>query len=101
MTLLEATVVNVALPAIGPDLAAGVAGLQWTLDGYVLTLAALVLPVCSLGDIYGRRRVFVVGAEAFAVASAYRCTLWVPRTPSTESDLLVRCQARSGMIAGS
>jgi EmrB/QacA subfamily drug resistance transporter len=70
MVLLEATVVNVALPAIGRDLGAGVAGLQWTLDGYVLTLAALVLPAGSLSDLYGRRRVFVVGVGAFVAASA-------------------------------
>src|SRR5690349_14760359 len=50
MILLEATVVNVSLPAIGRDLGAGVAGLQWTLNGYVLTLAALVLVCGSLSD---------------------------------------------------
>src|ERR1700751_1009567 len=61
MVLLEATVVNVALPSIGRDLHADVAGLQWTLDGYVLTLAALVLAAGSLSDIYGRGRVFPLG----------------------------------------
>ena len=70
MVLLEATVVNVALPAIGRDLGAGVAGLQWVLDGYVLTLAALVLPAGSLSDLYGRRRMFIVGVAAFVAASA-------------------------------
>ena len=70
MVLLEATVVNVALPAIGRDLGAGVAGLQWTLDGYVLTLAALVLPAGSLSDLYGRRRMFILGVAAFVAASA-------------------------------
>ena len=70
MVLLEATVVNVALPAIGRDLGAGVAGLQWTLNGYVLTLAALVLPAGSLSDLYGRRRMFTLGAGAFVAASA-------------------------------
>ncbi|MGH8573170.1 MAG: DHA2 family efflux MFS transporter permease subunit, partial [Gammaproteobacteria bacterium] len=70
MTLLEATVVNVSLPAIGRDLGAGVAGLQWTLNGYVLTLAALILLGGSLGDIYGRRRVFNLGVVVFLVASA-------------------------------
>ena len=70
MVLLEATVVNVALPAIGRDLGAGVAGLQWTLNGYVLTLAALVLPAGSLSDLYGRRRVFTLGVGAFVAASA-------------------------------
>lgn len=70
MTLLEATVVNVALPSIGADLGAGVAGLQWTLNSYVLTLAALILPAGSLSDIHGRRRMFALGAAAFAAASA-------------------------------
>jgi EmrB/QacA subfamily drug resistance transporter len=70
MVLLEATVVNVALPAIGRDLGAGVAGLQWTLNGYVLTLAALVLAAGSLSDLYGRRRVFILGVGAFVAASA-------------------------------
>jgi hypothetical protein len=70
MVLLEATVVNVALPAIGRDLGGGVAGLQWTLNGYVLTLAALVLPAGSLSDLYGRRRVFILGVGAFVAASA-------------------------------
>ncbi len=70
MTLLEATVVNVALPSIGRDLGASTAGLQWTLNGYVLTLAALILPAGSLSDIYGRRRMLILGTAAFTVASA-------------------------------
>jgi EmrB/QacA subfamily drug resistance transporter len=70
MILLEATVVNVALPTIGRDLHAGVAGLQWTLNGYVLTLASLVLVGGSLSDIYGRRRIFILGTVVFVAASA-------------------------------
>src|SRR5256886_15837701 len=70
MILLEATVVNVALPTIGRDLGAGVAGLQWTLNGYVLTLAALVLVGGALSDIYGRRRMFIRGVVVFVAASA-------------------------------
>ena len=70
MVLLEATVVNVALPAIGRDLGAGVGGLQWTLNGYVLTLAALILAAGSLSDLYGRRRMFILGTGAFVAASA-------------------------------
>ena len=70
VTLLEATVVNVSLPAIGDDFGAGFAGLQWILDGYVLTLAALMLLGGSLGDRYGRRRVFELGVVVFMVASA-------------------------------
>src|SRR5438309_11559997 len=70
MASLDATVVNVALPAIGDDLHATVAGLQWIVTGYMLTLAALLLMGGSLGDHLGRRRVFVVGVVWFAAASA-------------------------------
>jgi EmrB/QacA subfamily drug resistance transporter len=69
ITLLEATVVNVALPSIGRDLGADTAGLQWTLNAYVLTLAALVLAAGSLSDLYGRRRIFIVGVVVFVAAS--------------------------------
>src|SRR4029077_1687804 len=70
MVLLEATVVNVALPAIGRDLGGGVTGLQWTPNAYVLTLAALILPAGSLSDLYGRRRLFTRGLVALWPASA-------------------------------
>ncbi|APU12529.1 MULTISPECIES: MFS transporter [Actinoalloteichus] len=67
---IDATVVNVALPVLGRDLDADFADLQWTVNGYTLTLASLILLGGSLGDRYGRRRVFVVGIVWFAVASA-------------------------------
>lgn len=70
MAFLDSTVVNVALPAIGRDLHSGLAGLQWTLDAYLLTLGALLLLGGALGDRYGRRRVYVVGLVAFSLASA-------------------------------
>jgi EmrB/QacA subfamily drug resistance transporter len=70
IAFLDGTVVNVALPAIGEDLDSGLAGLQWTVDGYLLTLGALLLLGGSLGDLYGRRRMFVAGLVAFTVASA-------------------------------
>ncbi len=66
---LDATVVNVALPVIAEDLDASVAGLQWIVTGYMLTLAALLLAGGSLGDHFGRRRMFVVGVLWFGVAS--------------------------------
>jgi len=69
MAFLDSTVVNVALPRIGEDLDAGIAGLQWTVNAYTLTLAALILLGGSLGDRFGRRRVFVLGVVWFAVAS--------------------------------
>ncbi|MDX6307313.1 MAG: hypothetical protein QOI06_359 [Nocardioidaceae bacterium] len=67
---IDATVVNIALPAIGSDLHASFAGLQWTVTGYTLTLAAFILLGGSLGDRYGRRRVFITGVIWFAAASA-------------------------------
>ena len=69
ITFLDATVVNVALPAIGGDLDADLAGLQWTITGYALTLAALILLGGALGDRFGRRRVFLVGVVWFGLAS--------------------------------
>jgi EmrB/QacA subfamily drug resistance transporter len=70
MAMLDATVVNVALPTIGRHLDASLAGLQWTVTGYTLTLAALILLGGALGDRLGRRRVFVTGVAWFALASA-------------------------------
>ena len=70
MAFLDGTIVNVALPAIGRDLHASTSDLQWVLSGYLLTLASLILLGGSLGDRYGRRRVFVLGAIWFAAASA-------------------------------
>ncbi|MFW3172283.1 DHA2 family efflux MFS transporter permease subunit [Geodermatophilus sp. CPCC 206100] len=69
MAFLDATAVNVALPAIGADLDASLAALQWTVTGYTLALAALVLLGGSLGDRHGRRRVFLLGVGWFAAAS--------------------------------
>lgn len=70
MAFLDATVVNVALPALGRSLHAGLAGLQWTLDGYLLTLCALLLLGGALGDRFGRRRIYLFGMGLFAAASA-------------------------------
>jgi EmrB/QacA subfamily drug resistance transporter len=70
MAFLDATVVSIALPAIGRDLGAGAADLQWVVNGYTLTLAAFILLGGSLGDRFGRRRVFLAGVGCFAAASA-------------------------------
>src|SRR5690349_4169490 len=70
MAYLDGTAVNVALPAIDADLHAGFAGLQWVLNGYLLALAAMVLPGGALGDRFGRRRLFLVGTIWFAATSA-------------------------------
>jgi EmrB/QacA subfamily drug resistance transporter len=69
MAFLDSTVVNVALPDIGRDFDASTSALQWILNGYLLTLASLILLGGSLGDRYGRRRVFVLGVGLFTVAS--------------------------------
>jgi EmrB/QacA subfamily drug resistance transporter len=69
LAMLDATTVNVALPAIGADLGARVAGLQWTLNAYTLALASLILLAGSLADRYGRRRIFQIGITWFALAS--------------------------------
>jgi EmrB/QacA subfamily drug resistance transporter len=74
MAFLDSTVVNVALPAMQADLGASAREAQWVYGAYALVLAALVLIGGSLGDRYGRRRVFVLGAAIFAVASTW-CAL--------------------------
>ena len=69
MAFLDGTAVNVALPSIGRELDASLSDLQWTLSGYTLTLAGLILLGGSLGDRYGRRKVFLIGVAWFATAS--------------------------------
>jgi EmrB/QacA subfamily drug resistance transporter len=69
MLLLDITVVNVALPAIREDLGAGFTDLQWVVDAYAVTLAALVLTAGSLADRLGRRRLFATGLVIFSLAS--------------------------------
>jgi EmrB/QacA subfamily drug resistance transporter len=70
MAMLDGTVVNVALVRLGEDLGASLADLQWITNGYLLTLASLILLGGSLGDRLGRRRIFLVGVVWFALASA-------------------------------
>jgi MFS family permease len=69
VAFLDGSVVNVALPSIGRDLHTDVAGLQWTIDAYLVTLTALLLFGGALGDRLGRKRVFMGGLVAFTVAS--------------------------------
>lgn len=67
---LEGSVVTVALPAIGRDLDMEFGGLQWVMSAYLLSLGALMITGGSLGDLYGRRRVFTAGMIGFAATSA-------------------------------
>src|SRR6266542_3331816 len=69
MAMLDNTVVNVALPRLSADLGAGVSGLQWIVDGYVLAFASLLLTGGILGDRYGRKRMFLTGLATFTLAS--------------------------------
>lgn len=69
LVLLETTVVNVALPAIGDELDASLTGLQWSVNAFTLTLSGFILLGGALGDRYGRRRIYLVGLAWFALAS--------------------------------
>src|SRR5438093_10617962 len=69
MLLLDITVVNVALPSIQRDLGSSFSDLQWVVDAYALTLAALLLTAGSLADRFGRRLVFTIGLGLFMAAS--------------------------------
>jgi EmrB/QacA subfamily drug resistance transporter len=71
MAFIDGTVVNVALPALQSALHAGIADIQWVVESYALFLAALVLIGGSLGDVYGRRKIFVAGVALFSTASAW------------------------------
>ena len=82
---LDATVVGIALPTIGREFRADVAGLQWVVTGYMLTLAGLLLLGGALGDRYGRKKVFLVGVVWFATASLL-CGL----APNTEALIAAR-----------
>src|SRR5829696_4357681 len=88
---VDATVVNVALPAIEEDLGGGLAGQQWVVNAYLLTLGSLILIGGSLGDVYGEKRVFVVGLAGFGGMSAL-CAL----APSIE--VLVVARALQGVF---
>lgn len=90
LVFLDGTIVGIALPTIADDLGATTAGLQWTVNGYALTLAALLLLGGSLGDRFGRRRLFLVGTVAFAGASVL-CAL----APTV--GLLVAARALQGV----
>src|SRR5258708_36944701 len=71
MVMLDNTVVNVALPAIQRDLGASISGLEWTVNAYTLAFAVLLATGGRLGDLFGRRRLFLFGVVVFAASSAF------------------------------
>ena len=85
MAFIDGTVVNVALPALQKDLNATAIGVQWVVEAYALFLSALLLVGGSLGDQYGRKRVFLVGVSLFAAASA-----WCGLAPNIEQLIAAR-----------
>lgn len=87
---LDATVVNVALARIGADFDAEFSALQWISNAYTLTLAAFILLGGVLGDLFGRRRVFLIGVVWFALASAL-CAF------STGESMLIAARALQGV----
>ena len=92
MAMLDNTVVNVALPTISRELGAGVSGLQWIVDSYVLAFATLILTGGILGDRYGRKRMFLIGLLGFTAASLL-CAL------SQSTGQLVAFRAFQGVSA--
>jgi EmrB/QacA subfamily drug resistance transporter len=88
---VDSTVVNVALPAIADDLGGGLAGQQWTSNAYLVTLSSLILIGGSLGDLFGERRMFMLGVGGFGVTSLF-CAL----APTIE--LLIVARALQGVF---
>ena len=91
MDLLDTTIVNVALPAIEKDLNATSAQLEWIVSGYVLSFAVLIITGGRLGDIYGRKRLFLIGVTGFTLASA-SCAA------ATSGDMLVVSRLVQGIF---
>jgi len=85
MAFIDGTVVNVALPALQSALGATIAQVQWVVESYALFLAALLLIGGSLGDIYGRRKIFVAGVVLFLVAST-----WCGLAPTIQQLVIAR-----------
>jgi hypothetical protein len=92
IALLDGSIVNVALPAIEDELGGGLAGQQWVVNAYLLTLGSLILLGGSLSDVYGERWIFAIGVASFGIASVL-CTL----APTIET--LVAARALQGMTS--
>ena len=111
IVFVDGSVVNVALPAIQDDLGGGLALQQWVVDAYLLTLGSLILVGGSLGDLFGGKRIFLIGLGTFGLTSAL-CALALERrradlrartpgaspaallTPSALATITVRLQRR-------
>jgi EmrB/QacA subfamily drug resistance transporter len=93
MDLMDSTITNVALPAIGDDLGANPAQLEWTLAGYVIAFATLLLTGGRLGDLFGRKRVFIAGVAGFTIASLVAAM-------AGTADVLVAARIAQGAFAG-
>ncbi|HEY7206810.1 MAG TPA: MFS transporter [Gaiellaceae bacterium] len=94
VVFVDGTVVNVALPSIQDDLGGGLALQQWVVDAYLLTLGSLILVGGSLGDIFGERRIFALGAGLFGVTSIL-CAL----APTGNALIVARgCQGVAGAL---
>src|SRR5438094_3388763 len=91
MAFIDGTVVNVALPALQTNLNASIVDVQWVIEAYSLLLSALLLVGGSLGDHYGRRRVFLIGVALFAVAST-----WCGLAPDIEQLIVARVEQGLG-----
>ena len=90
MLLLDVTIVIVALPDVQASLGASFSEVQWTIDAYALSLAALMLPAGSLADLFGRRRLFATGLIVFTVSSLL-CGL------AQSATMLIACRAAQGV----
>ena len=93
MTLLDVSIVNVALPTIERDLGASPATLQWVVSGYALTFGVALVPAGRLGDLFGRRRMFLIALTSFVLASAL-----TGAAPST--GLLIAARLLQGIAGG-
>ena len=91
MVFIDGTVVNVALPALQSNLNANVADVQWVVESYTLLLAALLLLGGSLGDRFGRTKIFAIGVAVFALAS-----IWCGLAPSIHQLILARAAQGAG-----
>src|SRR6201999_3616918 len=92
MDLLDGTIVNVAAPTIREDLHSSASALQWVIGGYALAFAVGLITGGRLGDIYGRRRLFVIGSLGF-VATSLACAFAV------SSEMLIACRMAQGFAA--